>query len=263
MPGFGSAIRSGVAGGAANAKHGDVVPRIEREHVGAVRAAVAGNLHRRVVLSGDDVCGGDDEPRCREPAAALDAEAAGTADDPDDGRLGADDRGAARDRRARRHRGRRRPDDRRERVDAGEQPEQAVRRDLLVEAADDFRALDFVTEAGLAGDEQRGRTHHPDECDAGGRPEHGAADRIEEAKRREPEPAAHEGAEDARDRLKNERADERAGEPGERRPGRGRAAVEHVRRRPRAEIGAGDEAHEGEGARNEAAAEAAEGGQPR
>ena len=248
--------------GSAHAQHGDVVARVERDDVGAVQAAAARDLHRRVVLSRDDVRGGDDEPRRREPAASLDADTAGVAGDPDDGRLRAGDRGAADDRRARRRLcGRGRPRDGREGVDACEQPEQAARRHLLVEAADDRRALHFAAQPRLAGDEQCGRADHPDERDPGGRAEDEPAERVDEPERRQPEPAAEERADDAGDGLEEERAGDRAAEPGERRPGRAGAAVEQVRRRARADVGAGDEAAEREGARDEPAPEPAERGQ--
>ena len=90
---------------------------------------------------------------------------------------------------------------------------------LLVEPADDRRALHLAAQPRLPGNEERGRAGDPDERDAHRRAERDAAERVEEAERREPEPAAHERADDAGDRLEHERPDDGADEARERRPG--------------------------------------------
>ena len=79
--------------------------------------------------------------------------------------------------------------------------------------------------------------------------------------RRQPQPAADERAGEAREALEQERAHDRAGEPGERRPRRAGAAVEQVRRDPRARVGPEREPGEREGAEHEPAPHPAEPGE--
>ena len=98
--------------------------------------------HRGVVLAGDDVGVGDDQPRAGDPARALDAEAAGGAEHANHRAAGADHVGVGGDRRVGRRHRRRRPDDRRRRIDPVERMQDRPRgRQHFVEAAQDHRAL--------------------------------------------------------------------------------------------------------------------------
>src|SRR5512147_393560 len=107
--------------------------------------------------------GGDDRAASDEPAAPLDADAAGGADDADDGSLRGADAPVVRDRERQRPARRRRSRDRRQRVDARKEVQEALRRHVLVEAAEDRRSLSLAAERRLAGKEERGGAEHPDE----------------------------------------------------------------------------------------------------
>ena len=119
----------------------------------------------------DDVRGGDDDVRPRDPARAFDAEAAGGCGDPDDARPRARDRGRREHALVGRRRRRRRAGDLRERVDARERAQHRARRRDLVQRC---RIADCCTSARSfvwpgkleqdgAGDpdERRGRAPRP------------------------------------------------------------------------------------------------------
>ena len=126
----------------------------------------------------------------REPAAALDPDAARGADDLHDRRLGPDDAGrCARSPGSRGVGGRGGPEDRRERIDAREQVEQVPRRHHLVQAAHDLGALHLPPQRRLPRDEQRGRAADPDEREPVASAEHEAAGGVEEPQRRQPQAA--------------------------------------------------------------------------
>ena len=142
-----------------------------------------------VLHPGDDVGVRDDEVRRRDPAGALDAEAAGGPGDAEDagsrpatpalwssaGSGGGDLR--------------QRPADRRERVDARDRIEQPRRRHPLVDLAEDPRALHLLAQLRLAGHVQRDGAGDPDDRRPGRRAEHEPAERVEHAQRRHDEEA--------------------------------------------------------------------------
>jgi hypothetical protein len=135
----------------------------------------------RVVLSGDDVGGRDDEPGSCNPARSLDADPAGRAEHAHDTVRRALDRGILGDAGIRRLARRSRPCDRWERVDPSERVQQLPRRDDLVQAAEDERATGALPEPRLAWPEDRDRTDHPDDRQAGEGAEREPADRVERA----------------------------------------------------------------------------------
>ena len=200
--------------------------RVEGDDVGAVAAAVPRNLHRRVTLAGHHVRRRHDEVARREPAASLHADATGGAENPHDGRRRAADTLPPRDRWVRRLGRRRRPGDRRERIDARKQVEQPTRRHSIVEAPNDLRALHFLAQRRLPRDQERRCTEHPHECQAACSAEDDSARRIEEAKRRQLQPAADHGAGERGDRLPEPRAGECADETHQWRPARARTAAQ-------------------------------------
>ncbi len=110
----------------------------------------------------------------------------------------------------------------------------------------------------LAGQQQRGRAEHPDEHEPGRRTEQRAGGGVEEAERRQLQAVPQERAGEARHRLQQQRADRGADEAGDRRPRRGRAAVQQVRPDARARIRAGGEPGERERARDQPATQPAE-----
>ena len=133
---------------------------------------------------------------------------------------------------------------------------------IVVQPLEDRRLLDLPPQRQLPGQLQQHRAGDP----RGREPERGAcehpADRVEQPQRRdEGDPAAHERARHAGDRLEERRTDERPGEGRERRVRRPRAAGEDVRREPRAEQRAGHEAGERQRGRHQPAAEPRERGQ--
>ena len=112
----------------------------------------AADLDRRVGLARDHVRVGHDEPGAGDPAAALDAEPAGRADDPHDAAARRADAGRGEDAARRRGHVGGRPADRRQRVKARQRvQDRAGRWQQLVEAAQDRRALDVVRAAARAG----------------------------------------------------------------------------------------------------------------
>ena len=122
--------------------------------------ARAPGQHARVLLPGDDVRVGDDEPVAGDPARALDAEPAGGAEDLHDAVARRVHLRVARDPRGRRRHVRLRPVDARERVERAQRVQQRPgRRQDRVELAQDRRALDLAPDVRVR--RQRERAEHP------------------------------------------------------------------------------------------------------
>jgi hypothetical protein len=197
-----------------------------------VRPAPA-DLDGGVVLAGHHVGVGDDHAVAGDPAAALHAQPARGAEDLDhaaargphvrvarDARVGLGDVGL-------------RALDLRERVEAGKRAQDRPgRRQVLVEVAEDCRALDRLTQVAGAGRLERHRAGDPDQPQPHAGHQRAAADAVEHAEPiaqavAQPEPDQLEpGGQDA---AEHERADERE----QRRVGRFRALREQQRSQAR------------------------------
>ena len=162
------------------------------------------------------------------------------------------------DRRAHRRRRRRRPRDRRERVDPREQVQQPARRHDLVEPAHDVRRRTACRSVGWPGRSSAEALSTQTSTSPVRRAEQRAGGGVEEAERRQLQAVAQERAGEARHRLEHERADSGADEGRDRRPRRGRAAVQQVRPDARAPVRAGGEPGERERAGDQPAAQPAE-----
>ena len=196
----------------------------------------------------------DDELRRRNPAGALDAEATG-------GTGHAEDAGVAPLRRRRSGAGRGRAAatcasgpriaaNGSTRCDRIEQPR---RRHPLVDLAEDARALYLLAQLCLAGCVQRGSAGDPDDRRAGRRAEHEPAHRVQHAQRgHDEESPADRVARDRRHALDERGPHDRPAECGERRVGR-LAPGQELRRELGAEVRAGRDPREREGAGDEPA----------
>ena len=132
---------------------------------GAERGAGLGG-HRGVVLAGDDVGVGDDQPRPHRPARALDPEPAGGAEHTHHRAARPQHVGVGGDRRVRSGHLGRRTGYRGSRIDPVERVQHRPRgRKHVVEAAQDHRALDVSAEAGGARRVQGDGAEHPDEAE--------------------------------------------------------------------------------------------------
>ena len=233
-------------------QHGDVVARVEGDDDRIVIVPVTA-VDPCVLHPGDDMGVRDDELRRRNPAGALDAEAAGGPGHAEDAGSRLFDAGALEEARVGRGDLRQRPADRRERVDALDRVEQPRRRHPLVDLAEDARALHLLAQLCLAGCVQRGRAGDPDDRRTGRRAEHEPAQRVQHAQRgHDEESPADRVARDRRHALDERGPDDRAAERGERRVGR-RAPGQELRRELGAEVRAGRDPREREGAGDEPA----------
>ena len=127
------------------AQHRDVVRDVEPDHVGIVARADALELNRRVVLAGDDVGVGDDDPVARHPSGALHAEAARGPEHAHHALRRRLHLRIARDLRVRRPHARRRAADLRQRVEPRERVQDRARRgQRRVQPLEDLRLLDVA-----------------------------------------------------------------------------------------------------------------------
>src|SRR4029079_5062732 len=117
----------GRAGQAGRAQQGEVVARVEPDGLCVEVVSLPAELDRRVALAGDYVGVRDDQAVGRHPAAALDAEPAGGAEDLHDAAPGRVHLRVAGDARVRRPDVRGRAFDLRERVEAGERAQDRTR----------------------------------------------------------------------------------------------------------------------------------------
>ena len=192
----------------------------------------------RVVLAGDDVRVRDDDPRRDHPAAALDAEPAGGAEDAHDARRRGPHSGLPEHPRIERLRRYCRACDRRERIDAAERAEGSRGGTSSLRNCSSCDSCALPPELGLA--------RHL-ESDGPDRPRN--AEPVAAPRTRPPASQARAAAGYVH-RATRHRADHRAETPGraprgaprrktgERRVGRRRPAVEELRRQARADDGA-------------------------
>ena len=143
-----------------------------------------------------------------------------------------------------RRRRRRRPGDRRERVDARERAQDGARRHDRVQLLEDQRAANLVAHLRLAGQLQEDGARDPDE----GEPERSAGDQAADRVEQRAAAGSPTGSR-ARTSRRREATLCSSAAPtsapasaGERRVRRARAVVQEVRREPRADHRAGDEA---------------------
>ena len=127
------------------------------------RRAVAPDrqLDDGIALPGDDVGGGHDQIRLRDPAGAFDADPAGQAEHAHDARRSAADADGVREARVRRRDLRCRDGDGRERVDACQRIQHVGGRDQLIEPLQQRRPLSAAPKVGLPGEQERDRPEHP------------------------------------------------------------------------------------------------------
>ena len=168
-------------GQAGHAQHRNVVFRVEGDCPGDQPAVGLRLDDVRPVLSGDDVRGGDDDAGCRDPTAPRDPEPASGAEDAHDAGRGSADDGVVDHGRCGRLIGDRRAGDRRERIDAREHVQEPLRRDDVVEATEDLRALNALAQRALVREQQRGRAADPDEREPGGGADHEPARTVQRA----------------------------------------------------------------------------------
>ena len=234
----------------ADAKHGDVVARIEGDDVGVAELSVV-VVDARVLHPGHDVSVRDDEVRRGDPAGAFDPEPARRPDDAEDARARQADTRTVEQGRVGRADARHRSENRRERVDARDCVEQPRRRHARVQLPEDPRALHLLAKLHLARNVERHRAGDPHDRRPRDSAEHEPADRVERAQRRQDEEArANRIPGHRRDALQEEAERDRSAERDERRVRR-LAPGEELRRELRAEVRTGDDPGEREGASDE------------
>jgi hypothetical protein len=214
-----------------NAQHGDVVVPVDHERVGDVA------VHGNPVPPGHDVRGRDDKVRTHDPAASLDAEPAGRRSDAHDALAQRGHIGRSKHVRRDRDVGQREPADLRERVDARERPQDGARRHGRVQPLQNHGLLDLLVQVRQAGHPVRQlqgrRAGNPDDREPEDRSGDEPAERVEQTERRDhPDALARDRADEVRNRLQDDRADDRAAQADQRRVRRRRAAVQDVRRGP-------------------------------
>jgi hypothetical protein len=231
-----------------HSEHGDVVAGIERRGDGAQSLSI-GELDERVGLPRDDVSRRDDEAARADPTGPFHAEATGGSDYAYDAVARGDHDRRLRQPRIRWRHARRLSGERREGIDSGEDSEQLTGRHEVIEPAEHRRSLGSAPQAGLAGNEQRNRTEHPDHHE----PRHGAeqqpAGGVDSVSRHDP--GAQRRARERSERLEEDRADRSPGECRERLVRRLGTTVEECRPDARADPRAERDAGNRERARNQ------------
>ena len=147
-----------------HAQDREVVLRVEPDGLGVERRPLAAELDRRVVLARDHVRVRHDDAAAGDPAAPLDAEAAGGAQHAHHAPPGRPHVGVAGDLRVRRRHVRGGAADRRERVEARERlQDRPRRRQRRVQPLEDLGALDRLAQLARAGRLERHGARDPDE----------------------------------------------------------------------------------------------------